>query len=252
MVAKGAKGDGGPAFQTVRRVSPTHQVREQLLDAIQRGDYAPGAAIPSERVLCETFGVSRVSVREAIAGLESMGLIRVEHGRGAFVRDSVNQSFARPFGKYLEMHRGELLELLKVRGALDELAVVEATAHADPAGLRRLQGANDAFRRAVEHQPLDPGVVAECDVAFHITIAELAGGVLLPRLVRELNGVMEESRRVMLARQGQMERSVAEHQAIIDAVVSGDPRDARRAVRKHLAPIRAWLHELGAEADASH
>lgn len=242
-----AKSNGSPGFTTVRRVSPTQQVRDQLLSAIQRGDYAPGAPIPSERVLCETFGVSRVSVREAIAGLESMGLIRVEHGRGAFVRDTVNQSFAGLFGTYLEMHRGELLELLKVRGALDELAVVEATEHADAKGLRRLQAANDAFRRVVESPSVEYADVVECDVVFHCTIAELADGVLLPRLVRELNEVMQESRRMMLARTGQMDRSVKEHQAIIDAVVAGDARAAKRAVRKHLEPIRTWLQEAAGD-----
>ncbi|GAA1933531.1 FadR/GntR family transcriptional regulator [Nocardioides marmoribigeumensis] len=238
--------DAGPIFTTVKRVSPTHQVREQLLAAIQRGDYGPGAAIPSERVLCETFGVSRVSVREAIAGLESMGLIRVEHGRGAFVRESVNQSFMRPFGRYLEEHRGELLELIKVRGALDELAVAEATEHADAVGLDRLQAANDAFGEAVD-AGRDDVDVARCDVTFHLTIAELAGGVLLPPLVRELNGVLGESRLLMLARPGQRERSVAEHQAIIDALVARDVVAARRAVRKHLEPIRDWLLESAQE-----
>ncbi|MCG2799991.1 MAG: GntR family transcriptional regulator, partial [Cellulomonas sp.] len=70
-----------PMLTSIKRVGPTQLVREQLLVAIESGAYAPGSALPSERVLCETFGVSRVSLREAIAGLEATGLITVQHGR---------------------------------------------------------------------------------------------------------------------------------------------------------------------------
>lgn len=238
------KGEPAPAFTSIRRVSPTQEVREQLLAAIQRGDYLPGTLLPSERMLCEAFGVSRVSVREALAGLESTGLIRVEHGKGAFVRDSANDSFSAPLAKYLEMHSGELVELLKVRGALDELAAVEATKHADAGDIERLRSANDAFRHAAESPVVDYQVLSDLDVAFHLTIAQIAAGELLPDLLAELNEVMAESRRILLSRPGQTRRSVDEHRVIIDAIAAGDASAARRAVQKHLGPIREWLGEL--------
>ena len=235
---------GLPAFKSVHRVSPTQAVREQLLAAIQSGDYPPGSALPSERVLCESFGVSRVSVREAIAGLEAMGLITVQHGRGAFVRESVHDQYAGPFGIYLLQHREELLELLRVRGALDQLAAEDAALHGTEPGLARLSAANEAFRRAAEKGETDFGRIAELDVAFHVSIAEAGGGRLLPALLSELNGILNESRRMTLARPGQLERSVRQHQAIVDAIKDGNANIARRAAEKHLAAITAWIQEL--------
>src|SRR5215469_9811509 len=142
-------------LRLVQHVSPTQQVREQLLAAIESGEFAAGSLLPSERVLCATFGVSRVSVREAIAGLEAMGLVSVQHGRGAFVRDRVATRYAGPFGKYLEPHRDELIELLKVRGALDELTAEEAALHATAEGLSKVAEAcrrfNEAAQRSEEH-----------------------------------------------------------------------------------------------------
>ena len=234
-------------FTSVRRVRPTQQVREQLLAAIERGDYPPGAALPSERVLCETFGVSRVSVREAIAGLESTGLIRVEHGRGAFVRDSANEAFAGPFAKYLAIHRDELIELLKVRGALDELAAVEATKQATVDGVETVRMADQAFRAAVQSGETDLRRLSELDVTFHVSIATLSSGELLPRLISELNGVLEESRRITLSRPGQLQRSEAEHGAIVEAIAARDAAAARRAVKKHLGHIRKWVDEFQIE-----
>lgn len=240
--ASGALG----GFTSVRRVRSPQHVRAQLLAAIDRGDYPPGAALPSERVLCDTFGVSRVSVREAIAGLESTGLITVEHGRGAFVRESVNNAYAGPFVKYLQVHRHELVELLQVRGALDELAAAEATQRADADLLVQLQVSCNAFQQAVESGERDFEKLSEFDVNFHCFIATLSQGQLLPRLIRELNGVLEESRRITLARPGQLGRSVREHQAIVDAIVARDANAARRAVRKHVGNIRRWVDGLEA------
>src|SRR3712207_7575074 len=71
--------------QQIRRVRLRDQVAEMLLDMISSGDYGVGDRLPPERVLVEQLGVSRTVVREALNLLETRGLIRVEHGRGAIV-----------------------------------------------------------------------------------------------------------------------------------------------------------------------
>lgn len=251
MTGKRSRADD-PALQkltAISRASPTQQVREQLLNAIQNGDYLPGAALPSERVLCETFGVSRVSVREAIAGLEAMGLIFVQHGRGAFIRDSVHDQYAGPFGRYLTQHRDQLLELLRVRGALDQLAAEEAALRATQDGLAALVAANDAFNAlANESEHPDYGQLAALDVAFHVAIARATDAQLLPTLVSELNGILAESRRMTLARSGQRARSARQHQAIVDAIMKGDAGLARRAAERHLTDITAWIRALPSDS----
>jgi GntR family transcriptional repressor for pyruvate dehydrogenase complex len=241
-----------PGLRSVQHVSPTQQVREQLLAAIERGDFPPGALLPSERALCATFGVSRVSIREAIAGLDAMGLITVQQGRGAFVREGVAGRYAGPFGKYLQLHRAELVELLKVRGALDELTAEEAALRGSAADLAKVTDACQQFQAAVENDPHDLAKLAELDVAFHMSIAESAGGVLLPNLVRELNGLLEESRRITLGLTGQPLRSAQQHQAIADAILAGDAVAARRAANLHVAAVRLWLQRMtGTDTPAS-
>lgn len=240
---------GTPAIRglrSVQHVSPTQQVREQLLTAIERGDFPPGTMLPSERALCATFGVSRVSVREAIAGLDAMGLITVQQGRGAFVREGVAGRYAGPFAKYLQLHRAELVELLKVRGALDELTAEEAALHGSAADLAKVTEACKQFRAQVDTDVHDLGKLAEFDVAFHMSIAESAGGELLPKLVRELNGLLEESRRITLGLTGQPLRSAEQHQAIADAILAGDAAAARRAANLHVGAVRLWLQRVTA------
>lgn len=61
-------------------------IADELRAAIHRGDYGPGDVLPSESQLCDTYTVSRPTVRHAVAVLRTEGLLDVEHGRGAFVR----------------------------------------------------------------------------------------------------------------------------------------------------------------------
>ncbi|GAA1933492.1 FadR/GntR family transcriptional regulator [Nocardioides marmoribigeumensis] len=241
MVTRRAAGPSEP-LTAVKRVSPTHEVREQLLAAIESGQYAPGAPLPSERELCEIFGVSRVSVREAIAGLEAMNLITVRHGLGAFVQQSINERYAGSFAKYLELHRDQLIELAKVRAPLEALAAEEAARHADPTALAIVQEAAVAFEEAVESA--DRARAAARDREFHLAIADASMGRLLPRMIHELNSLLTEARTATFAQQGQLEQSVADHRAILEALVRGDADGARGAVEQHMRRIGEWLAGL--------
>lgn len=230
-----------PEFRAATWVSSTEQVREQLLRSIRQGTLAPGAALPSERELCEVFQVSRVSVRQALAGLEAMGLIDVRHGRGTFVREGAAAHYVGSFGRYLELHRGQLLELLAVRGALDRLAAREA---ASGGRAERVVEAHRAFMEVAGAPRPDFDRAADLDVAFHVSVAEAGAGGLLPVLLSDLHGLLTESRLITLSRDGQLARSAAEHQAIVDAIVGGDPESAGRHAAEHVAQVRRWVAQF--------
>jgi GntR family transcriptional regulator, transcriptional repressor for pyruvate dehydrogenase complex len=236
-------------LRPVRRESPTQQVRDQLLLAIEAGDYGRGDLLPSERVLCETFGVSRVSVREAIAGLEALGLVSVQHGKGAFVGGPLREQLSGPFQRYLDDHRDELLELLNVRGALDELAADEAARHASAAAIGALEKAHHEFGREASAADVDLAHLAALDVQFHVAIAGASSNQLLQKLLANLHGVMKDSRRLTLARsEHQPHTSVTQHQAILDAIVAGDAQRARQEANRHLSGIRSWLEGMSGQA----
>lgn len=243
-MATGQKAAGGSALTSIKRVGPTQLVRERLLVAIESGEYPPGSALPSERELCEAFGVSRVSLREAVAGLEATGLITVHHGRGLFVREGVGEQLSGPFAKYLETHREGILELLKVRGALDSLAAAEAAERSSDEGIAAIDAAATAFEDAVENGA-DTTALAALDVAFHMSIAVACGGDLLPALLGELNGQLEESRRIGLTREGKSGVSIRQHRTIVEAIQAHDPDAARHAVDEHIKGTITWFRMSG-------
>ncbi len=225
-----------PSFTSISRVNRTEQVREQLISAIEGGKFKPGDVLPSERALCEMFGVSRVSVREAIRGLEAVGLVTVQHGRGCFVAERRNDGYAEPFGHWLAIHREEVLDLLKVRGALEELAAQEA-AQAQPQLIDEVKHAHEAFTASVADMDTSLERLVKLDLAFHEAIAEASGSQQPASLIRELNTHLAESRRITLAKRARRQQSAEQHNAIVQAILDRNPDEARAAAGRHVHAV---------------
>ena len=226
-------------LRRIKRTQLSEEIRHQIEAAIRAGYFGPGDRLPSERELVETFGVSRVSVREAIRSLEAIGLVRVFQGRGAFVNDR-RSGFGEQMARWLELHRGEVFELLGVRGALDEYAAELAVEHGDPAMLRAISGTGAAFQAAVESNAETDELVA-LDIAFHMAIASAGANRLLYDLLSDLHSYLAESRYVALQPPDRPAQSASEHALIVDAIEARDAPMARLATSRHIAGVRGVM-----------
>jgi GntR family transcriptional repressor for pyruvate dehydrogenase complex len=118
------------------------------------------------------LGVSRVSVRETVSALEAVGLVDVRHGRGSFVISRRPESYSGLFGPWLEAHRDEVMHLLDVRGALDELAAGEA----GPDEIAAIGGAHESFAAAASDPRKVVHILEQLDIKFHESLAD-AGAI---------------------------------------------------------------------------
>ncbi len=145
-------------FEPIAQREPAHQACEHALRrAILRGELAVGERLPPERELAAQFGVSRLTLRAALATLDAAGLISVRHGSGSIVRDFVRDGGPDllPGLADLAAERGDLppvaADLLRVRrhlahGALERMVEQPPTA----AAVKAVQVAVDAMAAAVE------------------------------------------------------------------------------------------------------
>lgn len=128
---------------------------------------------------------------------------------------------------WLQVRRDEIIDLVKVRGALDELAAAEAAAAGTEARIGEIVELNERFTAGSR----DPDAsVEQPHAARHRlphAIAVASESSLLPGLLGELNTVFAESRRAAFGLRGRAERSADEHAEIVAAIRDGDPVRAR-------------------------
>src|SRR6056297_797900 len=139
-------------FQFVKleeRRKPLH-VANQLVSAIKSGEYEIGDRLPTEEELAEKTGVSRASVREALAALRLGGIIRTEVGKGTFVEQVPVQDDLQERIRNILLDNPKPLELQEARAAFEvgvaEVAASKFSAEDERSMTRTLQNMSSAAK----------------------------------------------------------------------------------------------------------
>jgi DNA-binding FadR family transcriptional regulator len=233
LVQNPSKG-AGRAVAPDTSASVTDLVVQRLEDLVL-AELEPGAELPSEPDLAERFGVSRLTVREAVRSLQARGLVETRHGRRAVVA----QPNAGPIGGFftasVRRDPRRLMDLLEVRRALEVHIASLAAAQASRATIAAMELALAAMREAGSQ---DQVAFHETDVGFHASLAVGAGNQLLSFLIEALEEPLRASRLRSLqghiARGGTVEDVIEQHARILDRVKARDPKGAAAAMRAHL------------------
>jgi GntR family transcriptional regulator, transcriptional repressor for pyruvate dehydrogenase complex len=205
-------------------------VARRLAQAITLGLLLDGECLPAESELAGQFGVSPVTLREALAMLRDMGLVETRRGRqgGSFIRapDQAQAGQLEPQLRLLSLH--ELQDIgdhrAAVAGAAARLAsqrALDGDVHALREHVARLRGAASLTERR------------RTDARIHIEIAAAAQS---PRLTRqEMDLWSEVGDLVWLPVTGDLVAEVtAEHEALVDAIGRADPDEARQLAEQHV------------------
>lgn len=230
-------------LRPVRAGNAFEETVERLLQAIKLGVVPPGAKLPPERELAVRLGISRVTLREAIRALQEAGYLDVRRGRygGAFVTYVPPEPGTGDLRRVVaDMGTADLTDALTFRmavecGAAAVLAASELTDERRAVLRRRLADLDEA--RAEDYRRLD--------TAFHLSIAELTGSALLAATCADARLRVGDLLNAIPMLQVNLQHSASQHQAIVAAILAGDPEAARRAVAEHLegtaALLRAFL-----------
>ena len=230
---------GEALFRPVRAGNAFEETVERLLQAIRLGVVGAGERLPSERELAERLGVSRVTLREAIRALADAGY--VESRRGRYGGTFVNQSLPEPAeGSPGEVDAAAFEDALCLRHVLETGAAEAAAARTlSPADRRHLTG---TLGEAATAGLAD---YRRKDSRLHLAIAEVtASGSLTTAMADARMRVNQLLDRIPLL-EPNLEHSNAQHAAIVDAILAGDPVAARRAMAEHIegtaSLLRAFL-----------
>jgi GntR family transcriptional regulator, transcriptional repressor for pyruvate dehydrogenase complex len=216
--------------QQIRRVKLKDQVADMLLDMISSGDYGAGDRLPPERVLVEQLGVSRTVVREALNLLETRGLIRIEHGRGAVVSANGAHALHNNLGFLLRMQPGALWELMEMRKALEVEVAGLAAERATAEDIATMRAKLDRMREKIDA----PEGYVDADVEFHDLLARSARNRVFLMMMEPIVDLLLASRRLTGSKEANAKRALRAHEAILKKVEAKDVEGARIEMRKHM------------------
>ena len=217
------------------RKSLVSVVADALLDQIVSGELAVDDALPTEAVLCDTYDVSRMTVREALKTLQAQNVVRVVPGRGTYVTPVSQWTDVAPVLRMAShgADKGETsLQLVEVRRMIETGSAALAATRRTEADVAALERHLSEMRQAHEGSDLEAFVAA--DIAFHDVIFRATGNVFVGVIFDPLARVMRVKREQTSAVPQIQANAIAQHAAVLEAVASGDPERARIAMDAHM------------------
>ncbi len=216
--------------RTISREVLADQVKDRLLQAIIAGRYAPDSRIVETRVARE-YGTSQAPVREALRGLEALGLVEITPFRGARVR--------RP-------SRSELVEAYAVRSELECLGARLAVPRMKDDDIAELEALGEEMQRAARAG--DGHAVATADATLHGRVVRLSGNATLERVWRALEPFSRTY--ITLVVPGADAQWTADlHLPILEALRRRDADQLVQALRQHFLDVAARLGEEWTDAE---
>ena len=223
-------------FDPLKKMTICDMVVQSIIKKIKLGELKVGDQLPSERELAENLQVSRISVREGMKILSSMGFLDVRVGEGTFVKRIDISKAMEPLTNSLYMDTSTLMELLESRKIIEVAIAGLAAARATKEDLEILKSIIDQMACSQ-----DADSFRESDADFHIALAEIAHNVVLYRVIITVRDLLKASSKATYQVAGACEKALQFHRDIYDAISAGDSNKSRAVMLKHLEDVESDL-----------
>ncbi|MCL6284550.1 FCD domain-containing protein [Ruegeria sp. 2012CJ41-6] len=232
-------------FQKVHPEKLSTSVVRQIELLILRGILRPGERLPAERELSERLGVSRPSLREAVAELQEMGLLTSRAGSGIYVAEVLGSAFSPALTRLFATHDEAVFDYLAFRRDLEGLAAERAARLGSDSDLKVIQTVFDKMETAQE--TCDAEAEAKLDAQFHMAIIEASHNVVMLHMMRSMFDLLRQgvfyNRQIMFRQRTTRSALLDQHRAINAALQARDPGTARAAVEAHLSYVEQCLSD---------
>jgi len=232
-------------FEPIQPEKISQTVVRQIEQLILRGILKPGERLPSERELSERLGVSRPSLREALAELQDSGLLSSRAGSGVFVGDVLGSAFSDTLVRLFSNHDEAVFDYIAFRRDMEGLAAERAATKGTNTDLKVI----DTIFKKMEaaHAKRDPTEEAGLDADFHLSIIEASHNVIMLHMMRSMYQLLREgvfyNRQIMFKQRTTRDTLLDQHRAINVALQARDASAARAAVEAHLGFVESALFD---------
>ncbi len=227
------------------KISTADAVVNYLKQQIEDGLLKPGEKLPSERLLQQKLAVSRFTLRESLARLSALGIIKTIHGKGTIVSREVHSSTLADVFIPLFANQSvkDVIDFFEARVLIESEAAVLSARRRSDEDLRRFEEILADSRRALD----DPDRYGELDFHFHMQIAQSSGNVFLQNMMGCMNEYTRRYIQVVAHAENNRNASIAAHEEIYECIKNKDTSRAGSVTRKHLSRMLAIMGQVEAE-----
>lgn len=218
----------------IERQSTADLVVERITQVIRHRRLSAGDRLPGEHELVEQLKVSRPVLREALARLQSMGLVDIQRGRGTFVGNATSlANCVRLLRSAVTISPQELQAYAELRSAIEVQAARQAAECATADDVGELT----ALLKQLDDDELPYAEALEIDFRFHRKLLDIAGNPLMQNIMEVIYGFVltQMARTTPSQRENQLGRRL--HKAILAAVRNHDPDAAEQAMQQHMQAV---------------
>lgn len=214
----------------LQRATLPQEIVKAIAQLIRKGVWKANDMIPAEKELASMFGVGRSTVREAVKSLAVMGVIESRPGEGSFLRQPPSEVLAGSLMWGLLLSERNLDDLLEARVLLEVECVGKAAEH-------RGEDVPEKLYEIIESMKSSFGDYSRfmlLDNEFHVLLAKSSGNILYSTMTETIQGLVRTWYSATYNIPGTMDKTIGEHQRIVDAVKARESVAAKKAMWDHL------------------
>lgn len=216
-----------PAIQS--RPITQAEISKELMNRYILGSTSDGSMMPSTRLLADEFGVSRLFMREVLAGLQKQGLIQSIAGKGIYILKPQVLSAARNFHTTARQSNATARDLIEARANLEEACARMAATRATDKDIELMEVALDSFDSANGLVPR-----AQADIAFHALIVKSTHNPVLQMMFGSITTLVFETMLRSLSDAEIYAKGAPIHRKILKSIKERKPEVAFQSMGQHI------------------
>ncbi len=231
-------------FQAYKGRRAFEYIAEQIRQAILSEKLNTGDRLPSERDLAEQFQVGRVTIREAMRMLETMGLVEIRKGSagGAFVRIGDPDTMASMIMDRLQLEGTNHEQMIEARVGIECAVIKSAIEHATDEDLAVIKQEVQESKEIIGSSHSEK-VVAKM-ISFHVLVAEASHNIPYIMFVRSMMEWASRKLTEWAPSEEEQKYSYTSHREIFEAMVRRDAVLAERLMREHIEDMGVMLSKF--------
>ncbi len=216
------------------KLTLSQRIERTLEEAIREKKLIVGSKLPTEREMCESFGVSRTALREAIRRLSARGLITIQKGSGMYVSEIKIEDAIDTLNLYydLKFDKNLLAQIIEVRSVFEpEIARLAALNRTD-------KNLNELSKILAEFEASDPDntqLETDLDNSFHLAISKATLNPIVQMTMEPIYSLLPRMRNYIYGNiDGEKNFTLKSHRALLDAIRKQDGEQAQLIMKDHL------------------